>query len=396
LSIVKHNVTNRAAIEANKLAFYSLREKNKDGGGSAIVPTRIGLPYYRSTPCNMQQETASSVAPDWTLFKPAVYYPSGLPIVKESTQEDQTSSDCLETFGAECNNDIGNDENEDVLMGVKVVSVRGENPIRYGKPTVPATIMMLNADTGEVNAILSATYLTAARTAAGSAIATRLCLSASGINSLVVFGAGLQAQEHIVAMTCIFDNIENITVINRSRERAEKLTSYLPQLIPRTQISFILQSNTKEVEHAVRSANVIVTATNSSTPLFQGNWVTSGCHINGVGSYTSEMKEVDKELVDRCQVVYDTVEALSVGDLKHLLERKNINRNNQSHHFLLGDIMAQPEILLQDRAITENHTTRPADCTFYKSVGTAIQDICSASKCVQNAKQLGLGTFVDL
>ncbi len=379
------------------MALFALREKNKDGGGSAIVPSRIGLPYYRPTPCNTQQHTASSVAPDWTLFKPAVYYPSGLPVVKnESTPEDQSSSVRLETFGAECNNDVRNNENEDVLMGVKVVSVRGKNPIRYGKPTVPATIMMLNADTGEVKAILSATYLTAARTAAGSAIATRLCLSTRGINSLVVFGAGLQAQEHIVAMTCIFDNIENVTIINRSRERAEKLTSYLPQLLPRTQISFILQSHTNEVEHAVRSANVIVTATNSNAPLFQGNWVTSGCHINGIGSYTSEMKEVDEELVDRCQVVYDTVEALSVGDLKHLIDKKSIQSNKQRPPFLLGDLMAQPEILLLDRANSENHTTRPADCTFYKSVGTAIQDICTASKCVQNAKQLGLGTFIDL
>lgn len=364
------------------MALFALRERNKDGGRRAIVPARIGLPYYRPTPCNTHQHTASSVAPDWTLFKPAVYYPSGLPMDKESTQ-DQTGS-------VACSDDVQNNGEEDVLMGVKVVSVRGENPIRYGKPTVPATIMMINADTGEVNAILSATYLTAARTAAGSAIATRLCLSASGINNLVVFGAGLQAHEHIIAMKCIFDNIGTITIVNRSRERADKLASYLPQLIPRTQFSVVLHNNTNEVERAVRSADVIVTATNSTTPLFQGYWVASGCHINSVGSYTSEMKEVDEELVDRCKVVYDTVEALSVGDLKHLLEEENIHGKNQSHHFLLGDLMTQPEMMLHDRV------ARPTDCTLYKSVGTAIQDICTAFKCVQNAKQLGLGTFVDL
>jgi hypothetical protein len=105
----------------------------------------------------MQQHTALSVVPDWTLFNPAVYYPSGLPIVKKSSQEDQTSSICFETFGPECNNDVGNNENDDVFMDVKVVSVGGETPIHYGKPMVPATIMILNADTGEVNANLSVT-----------------------------------------------------------------------------------------------------------------------------------------------------------------------------------------------------------------------------------------------
>ncbi len=364
------------------MALFALRERKKDGGGRAIVPSRIGLPYYSPTPCSTHHHTASSAATDWTLFKPAVYYPSGLPMDNESTQDQTSSVDCI--------GDVQNNGEDDVLMGVKVVSVRGENPIRHGKPTVPATIMMINADTGEVNAILSATYLTAVRTAAGSAIATRLCLSASSIDNLVVFGAGLQAQEHIIAMKCIFDNIRTITIVNRSRERADKLASYLSQLLPKTQFRVFIHNNTNEVERVVRTADVIVTATNSAIPLFQGNWVAPGCHINGVGSYTSDMKEVDEELVDRCKVVYDTVEALSVGDLKHLLVEKDIHGRNQSNHFLLGDLMAQSEMLRHDRVAI------PTDCTLYKSVGTAIQDICTAASCVQKAKQLGLGTLVDL
>lgn len=391
-----NNKTHLIAIEANKVALLALRETN-EGGGCAIVPSRIALPYYSPIQCTNQLST-TSVAPDWTLFKPAVFYPSGLPSVKESMQSD-TNDISLEHNCAENDSNSGEDE---IIMGMKLVSVRGENPSRYGKPTVPATIMLLNAETGEVNAILSATYLTAARTAAGSAIATQLCLSPRSIHNLVVFGAGLQAQEHVIAMKCIVDNIANITIVNRSRDRAEKLAAYLSQTFSSTKVNVVLQSNAKKVELAVRSANVIVTATNSTIPLFQGNWVASGCHIIGVGSYTPDMKEVDKELVDRCQVVYDTKEALFVGDLKHLLEENNVSRSNQCHKstatirpstILLGDLMAQPESLLNKHI---ENKMKAADCTFYKSVGTAIQDICTASAAVQKAKELGLGTFVDL
>ena len=116
-----------AAISANRKALSSLR---KDEGGGAVVPTRIGLPY--NAPTDDSATSSSSSAPaDWSLFKPAAYYP---PSTKQTANND-------------------NDEDK-ILMGMKLVSIRANNPSKFNKPTVPATIMLLNSETGEVAAIV--------------------------------------------------------------------------------------------------------------------------------------------------------------------------------------------------------------------------------------------------
>ena len=155
-----------AAISANRKALSLLR---KDGG--AMVPTRIGLPYR--APPNGSINTDASASEDWSLFKPAAYYPPPQNIHTTTTDEDH----------------------DDILMGMKLISLRSNNPSKFNKPTGPATIMLLNAETGEVSAIVAATYLTAMRTAAGSALSTELALKKSNHDNkrtegytLVVFG----------------------------------------------------------------------------------------------------------------------------------------------------------------------------------------------------------------
>ena len=120
-----------AAISANRKALSSLR---KDESGGAVVPTRIGLPY--NPPTDDSATSSSSSAPaDWSLFKPAAYYP---PSKKQTANHD---------------------EDDEILMGMKLVSIRANNPSKFNKPTVPATIMLLNPDTGEVAAIVGEFWL---------------------------------------------------------------------------------------------------------------------------------------------------------------------------------------------------------------------------------------------
>ena len=243
------------AIECNRKALSSLRS---DGIGGAVVPTRIGLPY---NPGN----ASSTPSTDWSLFKPAAYYPPH----PSSSSLDQSPQDT----------------NDGIIIGMKVVSVRANNP-SIGKPTVPATVMLLNPETGEVSAIMAATYLTAARTAAGSALATELIFKnnpqKSGV-TLVVFGAGLQSELHIKSIQHVV-NVKSVVIINRTLERAKKLKGSLLQLDATSNISTILLSDKEGVRNTVQNADVIVTATNTCVPLFNGGWVKPGCHINGVGS----------------------------------------------------------------------------------------------------------------
>jgi ornithine cyclodeaminase len=136
------------------------------------------------------------------------------------------------------------------------------------------------------------------------------------------------------------------------------------------------------VAEALSTATVIVTATNTSSPLWASSGlIPPGCHINGIGSYTPEMQEVPSRFVsDRCAVWVDTVEARQVGDLQSLAP----------HHpcDLLG------RVLLQNRKQVDGWPH--LDCTFYKAVGTAIQDVMTADLVVRRARERGLGTEVDL
>lgn len=358
-SDVKRCLPISVAISASRKALSSLRA-NEDGG--ALVPTRIGLPYRN-------KESSSSVPADWSLFKPAAYYPPN------------------------------SDNKDSILMGVKVVSPRANNYL-HNKPTCPATVMLLNAETGETSAVVAATYLTAARTAAGSALSTEMAYpeSPDGL-TLVVFGAGLQGELHIKSIQHVV-NIRKVVIVNRSKERAETLKESLLSSLtvakieqnsktkyPITDISIVLLSNAKAVQEAVERADVIVTATNTCEPLFRGEWPKHGCHIIGIGSYTPLMREIDDTLVKRCEVLIDTKEALEVGDLKSL--RNADGTTSQNFVGLIGDALVGNVKFGMQRS--DN-----VDCTFFKSVGTAIQDVVTAQFVFEYASKERIGTNLDM
>lgn len=337
---VRRCLTMEKCITANRLALGALRLKGGEKMPSpAVVPTRIALPFGSSPQDN-------------SLFKPVGFY--------------------------------GKDK---TLMGMKVISVRGQNS-DIGLPLAPATITVLNAKTGEVTAIVSATYLTAARTAAGSAIATQIALEQNECKScenLVVFGAGLQAECHIAALVELFgEKIKNVTIVNRSAGRADALRDMLMARSEMNHINFkvVLFDMEEEFKSSVENANILCTAINSTSPIFNWNWIAHSCHINGVGSYNENMEEIDSTFIrDRCIVVADTEEALSVGDLS------KISASHPSFRGLLGDVMA---------GAASYKKMDESKCTMFKSTGTAVQDLFTAEAVVKAAKDLGIGTHVDM
>ena len=104
-----------------------------------------------------------------------------------------------------------------------MVSVREANP-ELGLPSVPATMLMFDAATGLPSALLAATWLTALRTAAGSAVATR-ALAPEQPEQLVVFGAGMQGDAHVDAMLSVRPSLSRVAIVNRSLPRAQELAA---------------------------------------------------------------------------------------------------------------------------------------------------------------------------
>eukprot|EP00053_Salpingoeca_punica_P019512 m.197846 g.197846 ORF g.197846 m.197846 type:complete len:425 (+) comp17671_c1_seq1:1187-2461(+) len=271
-------------------------------------------------------------------------------------------------------------------LGLKVVSVRPRNAAQQ-LPTVPAVILLHDDATGLPLCLMEATYLTGLRTAAGSAVATDR-LAAASASRLVVFGAGLQARLHVLAIACVRP-ITDVTIVNRSRERAEQLVAELREALPdvsSTPVTFSVlrlgedgDGDKEALQNAVRSADVIVTATNSSTPLFPGEWLRDGTHINAVGAYQPTTCEIDEACARRCRIILDSEAAMSVGDIHGL--RENVAGT-------LGQLLESPATL--------SAQTAALPCTLFKSVGTAAQDILTAQAVYERSVAASVGSVVPL
>ncbi len=256
-------------------------------------------------------------------------------------------------------------------LGVKIVSVYGENPAR-GLPVVSATVLVLDPETGLPRALMDGTSLTAIRTGAGGGLATDL-LARRDARTVALFGAGVQARAQLQAVLAVRD-IRRVYLRSLTRQSAQMLADEIagwenpPQVIP-----------ADSARHAVQNADIVIAATTSATPVFDGNDLRPGTHITGVGSYTPQMQEVDAVTVERARVVVDSREAA-------LAEAGDIIIPGAAIAAELGEIVngTQPGRLDAD------------EITFFKSVGVAVQDAVAAAAVFSAAEKMGLGTIVSL
>jgi ornithine cyclodeaminase/alanine dehydrogenase-like protein (mu-crystallin family) len=205
----------------------------------------------------------------------------------------------------------------------------------------------------------------------------------------------LQAECHIQALSTLYQcPIPHVTLINRTTSRAQALAERLLSSTssPTTtacvdHIDVVALDDGLGVTTAMSTASVVITCTNSMRPLWHSETVLPvQCHVISVGSYTPDMREMPARVVDATQAVWlDTPEARLVGDLQTITP-------HHPHVTLLGQALLDHESESRQPAIP--HWTFPY--TMYKSVGTAIQDVMTAQTVVERARQLGLGTEVDM
>ncbi len=265
-------------------------------------------------------------------------------------------------------------------LGLKVVSVFQGNAAR-GLPTITSLVTLLDDATGQPVAIMDGGYLTALRTGAVSGAATDL-LARPESRVLTVIGTGAQAVTQMAAV-CAVRPIERVWVVARSQGGGERFLEAAgadwPELID-------LVSFTQDVSMAVAAADVICTATSSSSPVFDDADVSPGTHINGVGSFTPQMQEVPAETVVRATVVVDQLAPAleEAGDLIVPLEAGLISEDHlrrELGHLVNGDIAGRASA---------------SDVTFFKSVGNAIQDMVTARAAYDAAMAQHVGQDVSL
>lgn len=266
----------------------------------------------------------------------------------------------------------------EAALGMKVVSVFPHN-IGRGEPSIYALVTLLDPQTGRPLAVLDGTYLTALRTGAASGAATR-ALAREDARCLVIFGAGAQALPQVQAV-CAVRPIDNIWIVNRTRDRAALLAARLRGEGFRGEIRIA-----PTTAQALAEADVICLATSSPTPLFNDAELRPGTHINGVGSFKPSMAEVPAATVARARLVVDQREAAwaEAGDLVQAREAGLIDESHVAAE--LGEITGG----------TLPGRTSPEEITFFKSVGNAVQDLAVASLALTRAAELGLGVDVAL
>ncbi len=262
---------------------------------------------------------------------------------------------------------------------LKLVSVYPDNP-SLGLPTILALVAVVDGRTGRPLALMDGTYLTALRTGAASGVATDL-LAREESRVLALFGAGVQGRAQLEAV-CTVRPIEEVRVFDPNQETAHRLVEETAGRGPIPDRILVAASSTE----AVHDADIVVTATTSQQPVFDGADVGPGTHVNAIGAYTPETRELDEDLVRRAKIVVDTREGClaEAGDLILPLRAGAISET---------DIYAElGEIIGGLKAGRETES----EITLFKSVGTAVQDAAVAQAALDRAEQKDLGTIVAL
>ena len=251
---------------------------------------------------------------------------------------------------------------ESQQLGLKLVTVMPQNRDK-GLPTVQALFILLDAANGTPLALMDGELLTLRRTAAASALASRY-LSREDSHHLLIVGTGQLAPEMAIAH-CTVRDIRTVTVWGRNADKAHQLLHTLRESgLP---AGIELRTDNK-LSAATQQADIICCATTSKEPLVSLSSVKPGTHIDLVGGFKPDMREADDALIANAQLFVDTYDgALSeAGDLVQPMAAGMITRQ---------DILADLADLVSDK-----HPGRrsESEITLFKSVGTAIEDLCAA------------------
>lgn len=264
----------------------------------------------------------------------------------------------------------------DASLAAKVVSVFHDNS-SLGKSVVNGVLLILDPDTGEPVALCDGGFLTAVRTGAATGAATDV-LAKTDARIGAVIGCGEQARTQVLGI----DAVRELSTIRIFGRNTERLRTLIDEVQPRSRAELIAVSSP---EDAVRGADIVCAATNSPTPVFPGDALADGAHVNGIGSFTLEMRELDGTTVDRARIFVDSIPAAleEAGELVHALRQ---GRTKQENWTEVGLVFAG----------NAEGRRNPDEITLFKSVGQAVQDVAAGALALERARELGLGRQVEL
>ena len=263
-------------------------------------------------------------------------------------------------------------------LGMKLVSSYPENPGKFQMPTVQATILYSDHKSGRLLAVMDGGYITAIRTGAASGVATRY-MARQESASAGVLGSGIQAETQLAAV-CAVRPIKSVRVFSPTPAHRESFAKRMSAKLG-LQVTAVDQA-----EKAVRRLDIVIAASSAKKPIIQGDWLAPGSHINGIGSHTTDARELDEVAIKCAKVVVDSMEAAmrEAGDLLMPIADGVIGKD---HIFAeLGDLVLGKKL---GRSSAE-------EITLFKSQGLAIEDVSTAKLVYEKAVAQGIGTELPI
>jgi len=261
-------------------------------------------------------------------------------------------------------------------FGIKIVS---KFPRESNSPysTHVGAVLIFDADEGLLIALLDGRELTAIRTSATSALATRL-LARTNASTLTLLGCGEEASHHVKAILSVCD-IRKIIVWGRNPERANVFASN--EVLPEG-VDITVED---EAESAVKAADILCTVTSATNPIFCGKWLQPGTHVNLVGAAVRASSEADTDVVCRSRFYVDYLPSAleQAGELVNAIEAGAVTPGH-----IVGEI---GQVLLNEVPGRESDH----DITVYKSLGVSAQDLAAGLYAANNASERGIGVEIE-
>ncbi len=254
------------------------------------------------------------------------------------------------------------------MSSIKVLTQKNSTSIPE-IPTILGIVLLIDNVTGEILSIMDGEFITALRTGAASGLATKY-LSRKDSCKLAIFGCGRQGRTQLEAVNAV-RKLEKIWVFDKSKEQAEL---FIEDMNNKTKANIEFTSD----RSVLKEADIICTATNSESPLFNKNHLKKGTHINAIGSFKPEMQELDPEIINSARVYFDDKESClyESGDFIKAIKDPEISNKN-----IIGEIGEYMLKKIEGRSSSD-------ETTIFKSVGTAIQDFVIADR-IYNKSQTG-------
>ena len=260
-------------------------------------------------------------------------------------------------------------------LGAKLVTVFNGNHAR-GLDSHLASIVLMDPETGALVALMDGRYITEARTAAVSAVSSKL-LARPTAQSLAIVGSGVQARSHLEALARVH-NFRQVTVWSPQKSHRDQFVAWADSA----------QFKVAAVEHAgeaVVGADVVVLVTSSPTPVIESGWVKPGAHVISVGACRPNQREMDPALVARARLFVDSRTAA-------LVESGDVVLGMQEGRFGADHIAGEIGELVGGAAARRSDT----EITIFKSLGLAVEDVTAADLAYRRAVERNIGQDLTL